>query len=92
MNSYLEYLKKKEEEYDSLCKRCGACCGAYDDPCRHLKKDIYGKYYCEIYEHRFGLRETVSGDKFWCVPIKEIILSSWPRSYLCAYKKRLGSW
>jgi uncharacterized cysteine cluster protein YcgN (CxxCxxCC family) len=81
------YFRKKEEEWENLCIRCGACCGAYQDPCKHLKKDSAGRYYCEVYENRFGPRETVNGEKFWCVPIKEVLHTWWPASHLCAYKK-----
>jgi len=91
---YYNYMGKKEEEHEALCRRCGACCGAYDDPCSHLKKDNNGKYYCDIYSNRFGPRVTVEGDKFDCVPIREIIHQHWPKDYLCAYKRiyRNGSW
>lgn len=91
MSDYFDYWKEKEKEWEDLCLRCGACCGAYDDPCKYLKKDKDGKYFCQIYENRFGLRETISGEKFWCVPIKELIKRgiNWPKSYLCGYKKAL---
>ncbi len=85
-----QYFQDKEKEWEDICIRCGACCGAYEDPCKHLKKDKEGRYYCEIYPYRFGLRETVSGEKFYCVPIKEILHKWWPGSHLCAYKKKMG--
>jgi len=82
------YFKNKEEELGNLCLRCGACCGAYDgDPCRHLKKDESDKYYCEIYNSRFGLKKTVKGNSFHCVPVKEILNDSWFRSVKCPYKE-----
>lgn len=83
---YQEYLESKEKRYEFLCRHCGACCGAYDDPCKHLKKDHRGVYFCDIYSTRFGLRETVGGEKFFCVPIREMLKSSWPKDYLCPYK------
>ncbi len=75
VKDYVEYLKKKEEEFESLCNRCGQCCGAYDgDPCAKLvynKKN--GKYYCSDYSGRLGLQVTVSGKEFTCVPILDNI-------------------
>jgi uncharacterized cysteine cluster protein YcgN (CxxCxxCC family) len=85
--SHLEYLEEKEREWERLCRRCGGCCGAYDDPCRHLKKDRDNKFYCEIYTTRFGPRKSVNGEDFVCVPIKEILHTHWKKDYLCVYKK-----
>ena len=85
---YYKYLEEKEKEYESLCRRCGACCGAYDDPCIHLKKDENGRYFCEIYHSRFGIRVTKGGETFRCVPIREIINEHWPKDYHCPYKKQ----
>ena len=82
------YFLNKEKEYEQLCNRCGACCGAYDgDPCVHLKKDNKGRYYCAVYPNRLGDQKTVSGEDFECVPISEIINNSWPGGHLCAYKR-----
>jgi hypothetical protein len=90
---YSSYFKNKEEQWESLCIRCGGCCGAFDDPCKHLKKDQQGKYCCEIYTQRFGLRESASGERFNCVPIKEIIRKYWKNDHLCVYKSHLKtSW
>jgi hypothetical protein len=70
------YLQKQEEElikYEALCRRCGACCGAFDgDPCEHLKKDESGKYFCPVYDQRIGVHKTVSGKQFACVPIRDL--------------------
>jgi len=82
-----EHLKQKEDQWEALCARCGGCCGAFDDPCRHLAWDGQGRSYCEIYCVRFGLRQTISGDKFSCVPVKEILHTFWKNEHLCAYKK-----
>ena len=84
---YFKCLEKKEKEWEKLCIRCGGCCGAYDDPCVHLKKRKNNEYYCEIYSNRFGLRKSVGGEEFNCVPIKEILNTHWKKDYLCAYKK-----
>ncbi|MCK4519614.1 MAG: hypothetical protein KAT96_00370 [Candidatus Omnitrophica bacterium] len=86
-SNYLKYFEEKDKEWESLCRRCGACCGAYDDPCLHLKKDKEGKYNCEIYSERFGLKKSIKGEEFNCVPIKEIIKTHWKNDHLCAYKK-----
>ena len=89
---YIRYLKEKEDELEKLCRRCGACCGAEDDPCIHLKKDTSGKYYCDIYPHRFGEQVTVSGEKFRCVPIRDILHTRWKGDYKCAYKNNFSQW
>lgn len=88
-DEYLNYFEKKNKEWENLCKQCGGCCGAYDDPCQHLKKGPVGKYYCDIYEQRFGLRRTLKGEEFNCVLIKEILHTRWEKDYLCYYKKHL---
>lgn len=88
---FREYLKIKEDEWESLCLRCGACCGAYDDPCTHLKKDGDGLYYCDIYEHRFGPRVTKGGEEFKCVHIRQLLNRWWPNSHKCPYKKMFFS-
>ncbi|MCF7869750.1 MAG: hypothetical protein K9L69_02500 [Candidatus Omnitrophica bacterium] len=82
-----KHLEEKEKKWESLCLRCGACCGAYDDPCTHLQKDHTGKFYCDIYPSRFGVRKTVSGQLFRCVPIKQILHTHWRKDYHCPYKK-----
>ena len=72
---------------ENLCIRCGTCCGAYDgDPCVHLKKDKDERYYCEIYNSRFGMRKTVNGNTFRCVPVEKILKDGWFQSALCPYK------
>ncbi|MFO8052684.1 MAG: hypothetical protein R6U54_01820 [Candidatus Omnitrophota bacterium] len=82
-----KHLEKKEQEWESLCVRCGACCGAFDDPCLHLKKDKFGNYYCQIYSKRFGIRKTLNGQLFRCVPIKKLLRTHWKNDHLCPYKK-----
>ena len=88
---YLQYFTMKKSEWENLCIRCGACCGAYDDPCEHLVEIEKDKFFCHIYNERFGDRKTVSGDEFECVPVKEIIHVHWKKDYLCACKKYLRS-
>lgn len=85
---YLAYLKKKEKEWESLCLRCGACCGAFDDPCVYLEKDRDG-YYCRIYSRRFGRHKTEQGVEFRCVPIREMLHTHWKGDYRCGYKSKL---
>ena len=85
---YQAYMRAKEHDWEALCRRCGGCCGAFDDPCRHLKRDSQGKTYCEIYDKRFGLRETVNNDKFNCVHIREILSTHWKNDHICAYKRK----
>lgn len=84
---YYKYLEKKAKEWESLCGRCGGCCGAYDDPCLHLVKDRRGKFYCKIYTGRFGRRKSIKNEEFKCVPVKEIFHTRWKKDYLCVYKK-----
>ena len=91
--AYEEYLKQKQLSHESLCTRCGCCCGAFDgDPCEHLFLDSNKKYYCDIYENRFGTRKTVSGKTFQCMPIRDILFeSSWADNKHCAYRKILNN-
>jgi len=75
-----------ENEYEALCKRCGACCGiSGNDLCLDLKKGEDGKYYCGVYDHRFGEHLTASGNKFTCVPIRDVLQYA-PVSPDCGYK------
>ena len=83
-----KYLKNKEEEFEAVCSRCGACCGAFDgDSCSHLRRDLAGKYYCDTYETRLGRQLTLSGKSFECVPIKDVLRYSYTREQRCAYLK-----
>ena len=84
-----QWLKQKAQQWESLCTRCGACCGALDDPCENLRKDTKGKYFCAVYDHRFGKWHTVSGQKIVCVPISKKLKDgeSWPGDEHCGYKK-----
>jgi hypothetical protein len=76
----LVYQQKQREhagEHESLCRRCGACCGAYDgDPCVNLEKTADNRYFCKVYNARLGLQKTVSGKSFTCVLIRENLKKS----------------
>ena len=85
-----QWLKLKEERWEALCGRCGACCGVTEgDPCEHLRGSKKGEYLCSIYENRFGEHRTVSGKIFKCVPIRQVIRGSWPGDECCGYKRSL---
>ncbi len=84
---YQTWRDEQTARWESLCGRCGACCGAYDgDPCEHLRQDEGKKYYCSIYATRFGMHKTISGKDIRCVPIRDILNSSWPGDHCCGYK------
>jgi hypothetical protein len=83
---YQIYQLKKEQEFENLCKRCGNCCGATDDPCIHLIPQSGGRYFCDIYESRGGVQKTRSGKFFECVSIRNILHNNWPGNWQCAYK------
>ena len=81
------YIKKQNgwlEGFESLCLRCGRCCGAEQDPCANLIKDDSGKYVCKNYDDRLGAQKTISGNAFTCVPIGEVIKKGMPNSS-CGY-------
>lgn len=78
-------MEKKRFAFESVCKRCGECCGLVDgDPCVNLKKYKEGAYYCTVYDERLGIQKTVSGKIFNCVYIREIIKHGCLRPN-CAY-------
>ncbi len=86
-SEYTEYLKNKEEEFESVCKRCGRCCGADNDPCRNLEKAPDGRYFCREYSDRLKQQRTARGNSFHCVSIREHM----KKGFLppgCAYGKR----
>lgn len=85
--NHFDFLEKKELDWESLCCRCGGCCGAFDDPCTHLKMESDGIFFCDSYETRFGPQTTVSGQRFECVPIKKLLRTYWPQWNKCSYKK-----
>ena len=73
ISDYNKYLEDKEGEFEAICLKCGACCGALDDPCYNLVQTEDGKYFCRDYDSRIGLQKTVSGNSFHCVSIREHI-------------------
>ncbi|MDP3143075.1 MAG: hypothetical protein Q8N14_03910 [Candidatus Omnitrophota bacterium] len=88
MEEYHLYQDKKFTEYEALCHRCGSCCGIQDgDPCENLAFTDDEKSFCEIYGYRFGLRQTIAGKKFLCVPIRKILFKTWSGCSQCAYHK-----
>ena len=88
---YEQWHDIQQERWESLCGRCGACCGVTEgDPCEHLRGNKKGEYCCSIYENRFGEHRTVSGKIFKCVPIRQILHMSWPGDECCGYKKELN--
>lgn len=85
---YQEYLKVQHEQWEAQCGHCGACCGRWDDPCKKLISLKNGSFICQDYKNRLGWQETVSGKKFKCVEIREILHLSWMGDECCGYKKR----
>lgn len=90
---YNDWLSSRTDVWESLCRNCGACCGAYEDPCEHLQKNADGKFFCNTYDQRFGLHHTVSGKLARCVPIREKLgrSESWPGDEWCGYRKGGGN-
>ena len=87
---YELWQQAQETRWESLCGRCGACCGVTEgDPCEHLRGSKKGEYHCSIYENRFGEHKTVTGKTIRCVPIRQIIHNSWPGDECCGYKREL---
>jgi len=84
---YQHRLSAQESEWEALCRNCGACCGAFEDPCEHLKMSADGKSSCAVYADRFGLHRTVSGEPLRCIPIREKLGMSWPGDERCGYKR-----
>ena len=91
MNDSLRYnnwTETKNIEWENKCRHCGACCGALEDPCENLHNDLNGKFYCKVYDHRFGVWHTVSGQELTCIPIRQKIAQAhyWPGDEHCGYK------
>jgi len=87
---YEQWQDIQEKEWESLCRRCGECCGVTDgDPCEEVKYFEDGTFGCKVYENRFGDHQTKSGKTFRCVPIRDIIFKSWGGSQSCGYVKKL---
>jgi uncharacterized cysteine cluster protein YcgN (CxxCxxCC family) len=89
LKEYAALQDAQEKEWESACNRCGACCGvAEGDPCEHLVKAQDGKYACSIYENRYGIHKTVNGNPFKCVPMRQLLHTSWTGDFCCGYKKK----
>lgn len=89
-DAYALNQEKKFQEYENLCKRCGACCGLLDaDPCENLVLDKDKKCFCKVYTNRFGLQKTLSGKYFLCVPIRKVLSENWTGSETCNYKRQI---
>jgi len=85
---YQAYWEQKEAAQEARCRRCGACCGVYEnDPCVKLVREADGRYRCGDYAGRFGPQKTVNGDTFTCVAFRRIRYGSWPGSWRCGYKR-----
>jgi len=84
---YQAYLQKAEVDDEAQCRRCGSCCGVFEnDPCAKLVSDGDGRYRCSDYAGRFGIQKTVHGNEFTCVSFRRIRSGSWPGSWRCGYK------
>ncbi|MCK5578438.1 MAG: hypothetical protein KAI63_02825 [Planctomycetes bacterium] len=92
LKSYFLHQETQYRQHESLCKRCGTCCGsADDDPCKHLKSfktiDNQVKYYCATYQDRFRTHQTKKGTSIQCVPIRAKRFETWPGSESCGYRQ-----
>jgi hypothetical protein len=85
-HTYQSWLSSKDRDAEALCCHCGACCGAFEDPCEHLIME-QGVSRCRVYADRFGLHRTVSGKPLTCIPIRQKMGTSWPGDERCGYKK-----
>ena len=85
--AYQAWLFTRQQDAEALCRHCGACCGAWEDPCVHLLISPEGRSSCNIYTDRFGLRKTVAGHSFTCVPVRVKLGTSWPGDERCGYKR-----
>jgi len=85
---YKEYTAKAEKDFEMICRNCGECCGALDDPCQNLVRVNRGRYFCKDYSNRLGRQKTVSGYPFTCVEIREHIKNDSLRPD-CSYRKAL---
>ncbi|MBN1870300.1 MAG: hypothetical protein JW847_06995 [Candidatus Omnitrophica bacterium] len=84
---YEQLQAKQLNEWEVLCHCCGSCCGINDnDPCEHLMEVHKGKFFCDIYENRFGMHKTISGKPFKCVPIRDVLQMFWAGDGNCGYK------
>ena len=89
---YQQYLKEAADRQESLCRRCGACCGLFEkDPCVKLVVGPDRRAACSDYENRFGMQKSINGNEFKCVSVRRIISGSWAGSWKCGYKNSFTS-
>jgi len=85
---YIKCASEQEDKFELICRRCGECCGALDDPCVNLvKAETSNRWFCKEYNNRFKRQKTVSGKSFTCVSIREHIRNGTLRPN-CAYNDR----
>ncbi len=84
---YARWLSARQGDWESLCRHCGACCGALEDPCQHLFMTPEGRSCCLVYPARIGPHRTVAGKLFTCVHVRQKLGTSWPGDEHCGYKK-----
>ena len=84
-DKYKKHMADKEEEFESLCRRCGECCGSSDEPCQNLAKKDDGTFFCKDYENRLGPQKTTSGKFFNCILIRGHVAKDSLRPN-CAYR------
>ena len=88
LTRYNDYMVQHWLTWEAACRRCGACCGlAEGDPCEELGVDPQGRTFCRIYKNRFAGHRTRAGREFQCVPIRNILHTSWVGCSQCAYKQ-----
>ena len=87
-DSYNKALGEQFLKDEDRCARCGECCGAFgSDPCANLVKEPSGRYYCKSYKNRIGEQITVSGKKFTCVAIRDVLARGVVYTN-CAYRNK----
>lgn len=86
MDELNQWLSARNQQWEALCRNCGACCGIFEDPCENLRFGPDGSSYCAKYENRLGPQKTVSGRSFNCVNIRDKVGQSWPGDSKCGYK------
>jgi len=89
--AYRQYLENQEKEFEAQCRRCGACCGAEEDPCEHLQVVSAASYTCDIYQQRFGAHRTKSGKEMRCVELRDMRHQEWPGGWKCGYLTKVES-
>ena len=89
--AYRQYLENQEKEFETRCRRCGACCGAEEDPCEHLQAVSSSSYICAIYQQRFGTHRTKSGKEMRCVELRDMRHQEWPGGWKCGYLTKVES-